>query len=556
MSPRRPPPRPPRPERHQKPEAKPGGALLRKYQELTTKHEALVQRLEARNDEHISTYRLSSWALETTETALVQMRVRTVLMANRRWHALARSGPWQRLEQGRPTGPLLATLREVVGQEIDALLGTVELGARVQLYQKHESNVTLEVRVDRAGPLSHVSSAQMVLALVHDVTQQALAAAELEQARAAMARQEHLRALGEMSSGIAHDLNNTLNAMRLRLEMLQRDPELVQRHAPHLRALIQIVSDAGTRVRHLQEFSRQRFEPSQEESNLGDIIQAATELARDNLEPRAKNKGAKIHIVNEVPALPTVNGEPADLRYVFLNLLLNARDAMPQGGTIFLRGALQGTQVAITVEDEGTGIPEAHLGALFRPFFTTKGNKGTGLGLSMAYGVVSRAGGTITAGNRPQGGAIFTLTFPLYQALLEAPLTQAPPLEVLPHLKGRVLLIDDDAGSREALVAALESLGVSVDTEADGTAALKRARKRIAWDVVLCDLNMPDMTGWTVAGRLEKIAPQLPFYLVTGNAPSGDKQTPRPPNVRGLLAKPLTLRQLAEALERVLPGVA
>jgi signal transduction histidine kinase len=114
-----------------------------------------------------------------------------------------------------------------------------------------------------------------------------------------------------------------------------------------------------------------------------------------------------------------VLGEAANLRYVFINLLLNARDAMPNGGTIRVRGTHTGSRVVITVEDEGTGIPKAHLHSIFRPFFTTKGSHGTGLGLSMAYGVMSRVGGSITAANRPEGGAVFTLTFPLQPPLLE-----------------------------------------------------------------------------------------------------------------------------------------
>jgi CheY-like chemotaxis protein len=226
---------------------------------------------------------------------------------------------------------------------------------------------------------------------------------------------------------------------------------------------------------------------------------------------------------------------------------------MPRGGTITLRGTAHPTHVEVTVEDEGTGIPEAHLGSLFRPFFTTKGNKGTGLGLSMAYGVVSRAGGTLTAGNRPQGGAVFTLSFPLHEAAARAAPPQAPTAAPQHPLKGRVLLIDDEPESREALAAALKSLGVHVDAAATGAAALKRARRRIQWEVVLCDLDMPDLSGWKVAGQFEKLAPELPFYIVSGTHPASLQQQPKPGNVHGLLAKPLALSDLWETLARVLP---
>ena len=120
-----------------------------------------------------------------------------------------------------------------------------------------------------------------------------------------------------------------------------------------------------------------------------------------------------MRIEADAPLLPPVNGVASDLRYVFINLLLNARDAMPDGGVICVRGTDAGGKVVVTVEDEGTGIPPEHLHSIFRPFFTTKGNQGTGLGLSMAYGVMARAGGSITAANRPKRGAVITLTFPL-----------------------------------------------------------------------------------------------------------------------------------------------
>ncbi|SEU34094.1 hybrid sensor histidine kinase/response regulator [Stigmatella erecta] len=555
MSPRRPPARPP-PGYPRVPEARPSGALLRKYQELTTKHEALVHRLEARNEEHISSYRLSTWALETTASALVLLRAGSILQANRRWHALARTGPWQLLSQGKATGPLLATLRQVAGHEAGILLASEDRGVRVLHYQKHGSDETLEIRVERAGPQAHGLQAQMVLALFHDVTQETRHTAELEQARVALARQEQMKTLGEMSSGIAHDLNNTLNAMRLRLELLQRDAAATASQAHHLKALMQIVSDAGLRVRQLQEFSRQQAEPSQEQALLHDIAREATELARDSIAHRARN-GVQVHLVNEVPVLPAVNGEPSDLRYVFLNLLLNARDAMPQGGTVCLRGSASRSRVVVTVEDEGTGIAEDHLDKLFLPFFTTKGSQGTGLGLSMAYGVVSRAGGTLTAGNRPEGGAVFTLTFPIPPAApgaAPAPKPQAFPIR--PSLKGRVLLIDAEPASREALRMALEALGVSVETVGSGAAAMKKLRKGVAWNAVFCDLELPGMSGWTVAQRLKKQAPQLPVYLMTAGPPKAQPENKRPRNVRGLLTKPLALEPLWEALRAVLPGKA
>jgi signal transduction histidine kinase len=392
--------------------------LLRKYKALLTRHEALVRRLEQHNEEHFSTYKLSTWALETSASALAFLSDGAVLLANRLWHQLSRSGPWQRVSQGEPQLPVLKTLRQVAEASVLALRARGEQGPLVCRYQEQAGSQVLEVRTEYVGTPSRTRSKRAVLVLAHDITEQVQAEKQLEQARAALTEQEHLRALGELASGVAHDLSNTLHAMRLRLEMIERDTEFAERQRGHLDALLRIVTDAGTRVRNLQDFARQRPEHPDEQVQLTEVIREAVEIARSDIEHRAARQGLSLRIETEVPPLPMVQGEAANLRYVFINLLLNARDAMPRGGIIRVRGTHAGSRVVITVEDEGTGIPEAHLHSIFRPFFTTKGSLGTGLGLSMAYGVMSRAGGSITAANRPEGGAVFTLTFPLQRPSL------------------------------------------------------------------------------------------------------------------------------------------
>lgn len=394
--------------------------LLRKYQELLRKHEDLVHRLEARNSEHISTWRLSSWGLETTSSGLMLLNGDTVQMANARWHELSRlPGPWRRLGGEEARGPGLRGLRDAARAEAQALLGPDTTGPRVTRYQSEEGHQTLELRSERVrGDRGQA----LVFVMAHDITEQVRAEAELGRARATLAEHEHLRALGKMASGVAHDLHNTLAAMRLRLELIQNDAEFAARQQGNLDALVSIVGDANRRVQQLKDFARQR--PEQNEGKpvqLALVGQEAMEIARADLEHRAAREGIVLRLELEVPPLPLVKGSAGDLRYVLINLLLNARDAMPRGGTIRVCGRQERGQAVLTVEDEGTGIPPQHLHSIFRPFFTTKGDRGTGLGLAMAYGVVSRAGGTITAANRPEGGAVFTLSFPPCPAVKESP---------------------------------------------------------------------------------------------------------------------------------------
>jgi signal transduction histidine kinase len=379
-------------------------ALLRKYRELMRKHEALVHKLEKRTTEHVDTWRLSSWGLETTASGLALMHGGVLQLSNRRWREFS-SLPGRWSPQDDPARA--QSLYEVAQHEARQLLGPSQAPRVTRYLRGAEQVVELRVEGIAAPP------AQRVLLMVLDITEQVRGEEELRRMRQELVQREHLRSLGELVSGIAHDLNNTLNAMNLRLELIQRDHAFAERQRGNLDALVRIVTDAHTRLRHLQGFARQQPEVAlNEQVQLAHVAHEAADIARSDIEHRAAREGLRLRVEVEVDELPPVRGSASDLRYVLINLLLNARDAMPRGGTIHVRGGHAEHQVWLTVEDEGTGIAEEHLASIFRPFFTTKGEHGTGLGLSMAYGVLARAGGTLTAANRPEGGARFTLCLP------------------------------------------------------------------------------------------------------------------------------------------------
>ncbi|MBZ4330698.1 sensor histidine kinase [Corallococcus sp. AS-1-12] len=385
--------------------------LLRKYRELMKKHTALVRKLGEHTRRQAITFKLSRWALETNDSALAVMNATSVVLANSRWHVLGRlRGPWRREEDGAER----MALRDVGQAEAAAVLAVPE-GTRITRYRqaREPQPRVLEVRAERVA--GHMQG--QVLVLARDITEQARAEAELANARATLLEREKVRALGELAAGIAHDLRATLNAMRLRLEMLQPSVQPSGQGQQHLDALTRVVSDAEARVDRLQDFSRSKPETALERVQLMDVVRDAVEIVRGGIEQQARQAGHALRLDVELPnGLPLVSGSAMELRYVIINLLINARDAMPRGGAIRIKAFRFGKAVRLTVEDEGTGIPEEHLLNIFKPFFTTKGDKGTGLGLSMAHGVVTQAGGTLTAANRPEGGAVFTLTFPALKA--------------------------------------------------------------------------------------------------------------------------------------------
>jgi PAS domain S-box-containing protein len=375
-----------------------------------------------------------------------------------------------------------------------------------------------------------------VLIVGQDVTARVEAEEELRHNRQVLLNQERLKAVGELASGITHDLNNSLNALRLRVELLCADSILLPRHNDSLQLISRIVRDAGSTIGRLQDFTRLRHDRPAESVNLNDIISQSVEIAKSTLEEKNSLLGRSIRIVLEVPTLPLVMAEPAELRQIFINLLLNAQDAMPAGGIIGIIGYVEGGAIVVRVEDEGQGIPEEHLGRIFDPFFSTKGEHGTGLGLSIAYGAMARIGGTISATNRAEGGAILKLTFPI---------AKAPPMQEMRYSSAdiqrlSVMVIDDDHDNLDAFSALLETKGHSVKRASSGLEALQKlAEENVMADVVFCDLGMPLMNGWEIARRVKSLKTAPAFFLVTGWASEIPDDDPRRRLVDAIIAKPV-----------------
>jgi PAS domain S-box-containing protein len=378
-----------------------------------------------------------------------------------------------------------------------------------------------------------------VLIVGQDVSARVEAEEELRLNREVLLKQERLKAVGELASGIAHDLNNSLNALRLRVALLSNDSTLLPRHSSTLELISRLMRDAASTIGRLQDFARRSHEQSLENVDLRAIIVQSVEVAKSTLEERNLLLGRSIRVELNVAPLPLIVAEPAELRQIFLNLLLNAQDAMPAGGTIRISGYDENDRIVVTVEDEGQGIAEENLARIFDPFFSTKGKDGTGLGLSIAAASMARIGGTVSAANRPQGGAVFTLNFTIAAAkTLSNEQDNAP--KIAPR---RVMLIDDDPDNLLALTALLELKGHTVIRTRSSLDALERLTDAQV-DMVFCDLGMPQLNGWEIARRVKSRENSPAFYLLTGWAseiPAGD---PRRELVDAVIAKPVDPRVL------------
>ncbi len=243
-----------------------------------------------------------------------------------------------------------------------------------------------------------------------EITREILALEGMRVQNEQLFRSERLRAIGELTSGLAHDLNNNLNSVVLRLNVIKASATREQ--VPQFVALERLIRDSAARVRRVTDYAHSQYPAEKEKVGLPEVIRDALEMVEYSIERVPTLRGGRIRIDRRgIPlSLPQVWGWRSELRHLFVNLFMNARDAMPDGGTIAIEARPEGENVIVSVSDTGSGIAPEHLARIFDPFFTTKPNN-TGLGLSMARDLMRRVGGQIEAQNLEPGGARFTLTF-------------------------------------------------------------------------------------------------------------------------------------------------
>jgi PAS domain S-box-containing protein len=394
--------------------------------------------------------------------------------------------------------------------------------------------------------------------ITRDVTERREAQAALQRAQEQLAQSQKLEALGQLTGGVAHDFNNLLMVVGGNAEALRQ--RLVD--ARDIRALdaIELAASRGENLtRQLLAFSR-RQSLNPEVIDVGERIAAF----RDVLTSSARGD-IELVVGNSRGCWP-VAADVSELQLALLNVVINARDAMPDGGTITLAcrnvvlhpqdtpDGLQGEFVALSVADTGAGIPADILPRLFEPFFTTK-SEGTGLGLSQVYGFTRQSGGTVVVNSETGRGTAVTIYLPRSDRRVRTQDTAADAVADEP-MNRTVLLVEDNPDVREVAAGLLERLGYRVNSVDSAAAALKLLAAGTSVDVVFSDLVMPgEIDGLALARQMKERYPQIPVLLTSGYAKAG--------SVAGedftVLRKPYRLADLSRALDRVLarqPGDA
>lgn len=391
--------------------------------------------------------------------------------------------------------------------------------------------------------------------ILRDVTQERAFLGRVQQ-------QEHLAAIGQLAAGIAHDFKNIISVITLYSQMLMRAP-LPERDRQRLVTMSQQATHASRLIQQILDFSRR----SAMERSAVDLLPFTKELV--HLWERTLPENIQIRLSYDSPEY-IVDGDPTRLQQALMNLAINARDVMPQGGVLRLSLArvnvsagappplpelTPGAWLRLTVSDTGPGIPAAVLPHIFEPFFTTKEHsKGTGLGLAQAYGIVAQHDGCITVESRPGQGAAFIIYLPLV-VTLAAPAADSAAQEPLIGGHETILLVEDEATAREVMSDTLEALGYNVLEAANGQDALEiftRDPTQIA--LVLTDLVMPRMGGVELLQAVRAVRPGIKVIAMTGYPVEGEGQSLLALGMVAWLQKPFDYEALAATLHRALTG--
>jgi PAS domain S-box-containing protein len=382
-----------------------------------------------------------------------------------------------------------------------------------------------------------------------------LAYDELRHTQQQIMQQERLRALGQMASGIAHDINNAISPMSLYAEsLLEREKNLSDTGRKQLETIQRAVDDVAQTVARMGEFYRLRDQrAAMHPVDLNLLAEHVVDLTRARWSDMAQQRGAVIEMkLEQEAALPPIAAVESQIRDALVNLVFNAVDAMPGGGrvTIRTRVAAAPRLAVVEVVDTGVGMDEQTRRRCLEPFFTTKGERGTGLGLAMVYGIAERHGAHLDLESQPGQGTIVRLSFPP----LEDARTSGAELQASHVGAQRILIVDDDPLLLRSLREALESDGHEVVAATGGQAGINAFVESHAegrpFPVVITDLGMPHVDGRKVASTVKGSVPATVVLMLTGWGRRLVAEGDIPAGVDAVLSKPPKLVELRNALAR------
>ena len=343
----------------------------------------------------------------------------------------------------------------------------------------------------------------------------AAAHAEYEELRERATHAEKMAALGELSFGVAHNVNNTLTGILGRAQLLLRTKD-AEKINSGIEMIVKSAEDGAHIIRRIQDFARRQPSRKFQAVSVAGLMKDVCEMTRPRWE--SQGIGSQIRLALVADCTASVLGDAVELREVLVNVIYNAIDALPSGGEIRMGSQETNGRVVLTVTDNGTGMTPEVKSRLFDPFFTTKGKGGTGMGMAVSFGIIRRHIGSIDVESEPGRGTTFRISLPIAEDTRVNPETESTQLEGFAgEDKIRVLVVDDETAVREVLREALEAEGCEVLVAESGEMALKLYDARGGkLDVVFTDIGMPEMSGWELASEIRKRSDSIPLAIVSG----------------------------------------
>jgi signal transduction histidine kinase/CheY-like chemotaxis protein len=391
---------------------------------------------------------------------------------------------------------------------------------------------------------------------------------ELRRTQHVVVQQERLRALGQMASGVAHDVNNALSPIVAYSELLLSTlPDLPEVSKHYLQTINQAGGDIAQIVARMREFYRRRSDEEQlTQVNINKVIEEVIELTRPRWRDLSQRQGISINVQCELEPEPSLlHSDAGELREALINLVFNAVDAMPQGGTItFVTRSISGPvseesgaaerQLQVEVKDNGFGMDEKTRQRCLEPFFSTKAQRGgTGLGLAMVYGMMQRHDGIIEIDSAPGRGTCVRLIFPIQERPPQTVPGTSP--QVKPKRSLHILCIDDDAQVRQLLDDCLTHFNHRVMVASGGEHGMELFRtamlKNQPYEVVITDLGMPKMDGHQVARTIKAESPNTPIIMMTGWGTIMREEGETASEVDAVIGKPPRMQELNDLLLRI-----
>ena len=374
--------------------------------------------------------------------------------------------------------------------------------------------------------------------------------AERERMREQYAQMEKLSALGELSSGVAHNFNNTLTGILARAQLMLETSDLREIRRG-LNIIIQTAEDGAKTVKRIQDFARQRRDQDFVPLDVDRLMLEVAEITRPRWKDRAEAESVHIKLVRQIESNAVIMGDAGELREVLVNMVFNAVDAMPEGGTLTLSTREVGDGVEISVSDTGTGMGEEVRTRIFDPFFTTKGKAGMGLGLSVSYGIIRRHEGAVEVESEVGRGTTFRIKFPraAEPVLPPTPMAGQPPP---PREAGRmtILVVDDEDYVRELLSDILEREGCEVVLAPDGREAL-RLFESGGFDAVFTDVGLPGMSGWELARFIRDRDEEIPLAIITGWGDTVSPEEQTAAKADWIIPKPFGVDRIAGLVQEI-----